>query len=179
MWRRVSARSTWVWCLAVMVVVACAACNSGGSDGRGSSPTFGEPEPDAVTDGALADSAVEVVVETVEVAGAERRCVRLRLEQQPELAAALTGSGDGVPDRVASLVADCGRALELADDFAGQVGGSGGAAQRACLRDVFIGLSATERVGVTAAVTGTGDESDLDAAAEMAEGVAACRDGER
>ncbi|MBL8774325.1 MAG: hypothetical protein JNK12_00275 [Acidimicrobiales bacterium] len=173
------ARLRWGWLLAVMLVVGCAACNSDGGGDRGSSPTFGEPEPDAVTDAALVDSAVEVVVETEDMSGPERRCVRLRLEQQPELAAVLTGSGAGVAGRAASLVADCGRALELADVFAGQLGGGGGAAEQACLTDVFLGLSATERVGVTAAVTGTGDDSDMDAAAEMADGVAECRDAER
>lgn len=149
-------------------------------DGGGSAPTFGTAVPDPVTEAAVVDEAVDVVVEVAGVSGEAGRCVRLRLEAQPGLAAALTGSGAGVSGRAASLVADCGRALELADGFVEALAGAGSpAGERACLEDVFVGLSAAERVGVTAAVTGTGGESDLDAAAELAAGVAACREGER
>lgn len=146
-------------------------------DGGGSAPTFGTAVPDPVTEAAVVDEAVDVVVEVTGVSGGVGRCVRLRLEGQPGLAAALTGSGAGVSGRAASLVSDCGRAVRLADRFADQFAVEGGAAQRSCMRDLFVGLSASERMAVTAVVTGTGGGSDVDAAAEMAAGVAACRDG--
>lgn len=159
-----------------------AGCSSGAGDGEGSgsSPSFGSAVADPVAEGAVVDEAVAVVVQRVGVSGEVERCVRLRLEQQPELAEALTGSGGGVSGRAGSLVADCGRAIELVDGFVEGLAGPGASeAERSCVRDVFVGLSAAERVGVTAAVTGTGGEEDLDSAAEMAAGVAACREGER
>lgn len=125
----------------------------------------------AVTD------AVAVVVDGVGVSGEVERCVALRLAEQPDLVEVLIGGEDGVSGRASSLASDCGRALDLADGFVDNVvEGDATDDERECFRDVFVGLSAAERVGVTAAVTGTGDDEDLDAAAEMAAGVAACRE---
>ena len=165
-----------------VVLVVWVGCSSGAGDGEGggSPPSFGSAVPDERTDGAVVDEAVAVVVERAGASGEVERCARLRLEQQPDLAEALTGSGGGVSGRAAALAADCGRAIELADGFVEGLAGPGASeAERSCVRDVFVGLSAAERVGVTAAVTGTGGEGDLDAAAEMAGGVAACRETEQ
>ena len=169
--------------MGVAVVLAVAAgCSSGAGDGEGSgsSPSFGSAVVDPVAEVAVVDEAMAVVVERVGVSGEVERWARQRLERQPQLAEALTGSGGGVSGRAGSLAADCGRAIELADGFVeGLAGPDASEAERACVRDVFVGLSEAERVGVTAAVTGTGGEEDLDSAAEMAAGVAACHEGEQ
>lgn len=164
-----------------LVAVAFAACSGDSSPEVGaSSPTFGEAAPDPTTDIEVVDSAVAMVETIDELSGPTRRCVQLRLEHQPDLATELASEEDGAPHRATALVADCRLAIGLADQFAGQLdGGADDEGARACLTEVFIGLSATERVAVTAVATGTGDEADLDAAAEMAAGVAACREGTR
>lgn len=164
--------------VAAVLMGACAACSSGGGDGpsgQGPGVTFGAAPPQQEVAAADVSGALAELDASVEVTREVRRCVRLRLSRDAALVGRVSAGREGA---VEGVVADCGQALSLAPTFVSGVADPGASVEvRECLRDLFVSLSAVERMGVTQAVTGVGSGDEVEAAATLVAGVEECRSG--
>lgn len=154
------------------------ACSDGAdSESESARNSFGEAVPDSVAPAPEVATASSVLLSRMSLEGELGRCMRVQLPEQIEVIDALNAADDDeLPGAAAELIEACEQAVRLAPAFvSGMAGGTSDGALRRCLQDVFFGLSPRQRSSVTAVVTGVGSDDDRPAAAEMAEGVEACR----